>query len=395
VSFFDDGDDAIEEEPRRSPRPSSGARPRSGSPRAGSGTSRSGPARGGSARGPATQDTAIERRRIGAGAVIIVVVILAILLISSCQARNTKNSLENYNNGVSSLINRSDATSRAVFSALTSGGSGATIQSDLTGPLQNAKQQLSDAQGLSVPGQMSAAQAKVVLAFQMRVDGISQIANAVTAINGGGTAATEAVKAIAGGTARFYASDVAYKDYATVEIAGALHGDNIPVGTNGSASVINGGQFLPELGWLDTTFITTELGASVSSGGGSGSSAGVNSTTPGLHGEALDATSVGSTTLQPTGTTIVPASPAPTFTVSVTDAGDFNQYGVSCTVAVVGGPSGTAKISELTPQSTQTCAVKLSSAVTPGTYQVTVTVSKVPGETNTANNTATYSVEFQ
>ncbi len=399
MSFFDDEDDAIEEEPRRSPRRGGGASARPGSPRAGgraggarTGSARSGGSRaGGSGRAPAP-DAAIERRRIGAAGVLIVVVILMILLISSCQARNTKNSLVNYNASVSSLISRSDATSKAVFGALTSGVGGSQIQVKLTRPLQDARQELADAENLSVPGQMTQAQANVVLALRMRADGISQIAQAVPDISGTGSRPRQAVDAIAGGTARFYASDVAYKDYATTAISSALHGDNIPVGTADGGSVINAGQFLPALGWLETSFIDTELGVANPSPAAGG---GKNTDQPGLHGDALDAVSVGATTLTTTGTNTLPGSPAPTFTLSVTNGGDFNEYKVGCTVAVEGGSSGKSMISEITPGTTQTCNVTLSSAVSPGTYQVTVTVAKVLGETNLANNTMTYSVEFQ
>jgi hypothetical protein len=393
VSFFDDEDDAIEEETRRSPRRGGGATARPGSARAGAargGGARSGGRSAGSRRPP--QDVAIERRRIGAAGVLIIVVILMILLISSCQARNTKNSLVNYNASVSSLINQSDATSQAVFRDLTSGKGGPAIKSALATPLSHARTELADAQGLSVPGQMAPAQAKVVLALQMRVDGISDIAAAVPGISGSGSAPTQAVAAIAGATARFYASDVAYKDYATIEISRALHGDHIAVGTADGGSIINPGQFLPELGWLETSFIDTELGVS---SGSSASGGGKNTDQPGLHGDALDATSVGATTLTTTGTNTIPASPAPTFTLSVTNGGMFNEYKVGCAVSVEGGPSGKAVIGEITPGTTQTCNVTLSSAVTPGTYQVTVTVDKVLGETNLTNNTATYSVEFQ
>jgi hypothetical protein len=377
VSFFDDGDDAIEEEPRRRARPSSTARPRGGS----------GGSRSGSPRGPS--NPAVERRRLGAIAVLVVVVILVILLISSCQARDTKNSLEDYNNSVSSLITRSDATGSQVFKILGSGKGGSTISSNLAGPLQNADTQLTDAKDLSVPDQMSQAQSNVVLALQMRADGISVIANHVAQVSGSGTATNTALATIATGTARFYASDVIYKAYAVNEIAAALNGDNLHPGGNSNIQ-INGGQFLTDLGWLQTSFIGTKLGATSSSAVTT-----ANESQPGLHGDALNSVSVGANTLSTAGTNTVDGSPAPTFTLSVSNGGAFNEYEVGCTVSVEGGPSGKGTISEITPGSTDTCNVKLNSTVPAGTYQVTVTVDKVPLETNLANNVLTYSIQFQ
>ncbi len=389
MSFFDDEDDAIEEEPLRSPRPASAPRPRGGSsgsrpaPRGGGG----GPRRPGA-------DPAVERRRWVASGVLVVVVILVILLISSCQARSTKNSLEDYNNSVSGLITKSDTTGAQVFSILSSGKGGSTISQELATPLGAAHSELTQAEALSVPGQMSKAQANVVLALQMRYDGISTIATSVAQVGSSSSATNAALKSIATGTARFYASDVVYKGYAASEIAGALNGDSIHVG--GSSNIqINSGQFLTDLGWLQTSFIATKLGTTDTASSGSGSTAtGQNSTTPGLHGDALVATAVGSNTLSTTGTNTVAGSPAPTFTLSVMNGGSFPQY-VSCTVTVSGGPSGKSKLTETTPGNTSTCNVTLSGTVTPGTYQVTVTVGKVPLETNLTNNTATYDVDFQ
>jgi hypothetical protein len=390
VSFFDDEDDAIEEEPRRSPRPAAGARPRGAS--VGSRTAARG---GGGPRRPGS-DPAVERRRWVAGGVLIVLIILVILLISSCQARSTKNSLEDYNNSVFSLINKSDATGRQVFSILSSGKGGHSIATNLATPLKAARTELSQAQRLSVPGQMGVAQQHFLLALQMRVDGISTIAHNVGQISASGAANTQALNAIATGTARFYASDVLYKGYAVDEISGALNGDGIAHG--GTSNIqINAGQFLTDLGWLQTSFIATKLGTTVASSSGSSATptAGQNSTQAGLHGDALVGVAVGSNTLSTTGTNTVAGSPAPTFTLSVLDGGAFNQYQISCTVSVEGGPSGKGTLSETTPGNTSTCNVTLSSPVPAGTFQVTVTVGKVPLETNLTNNTATYTVDFQ
>ncbi|MBO0768534.1 MAG: hypothetical protein J2O48_07595, partial [Solirubrobacterales bacterium] len=343
----------------------------------------------GGSRGGTAQE--IERRRLIAIAVIVVVVILLILLISSCQASNTRNSLKNYNNNVSGIINRSDQTGGEVFHALSSGSGGTTVQQDLAAPLQDASSELNDAQNLSVPGQMSKAQQNLVLAMKMRHDGIQLLANNVVQATGSSSsAARAALQQMASGTGMFWASDVIYKSYVAPAIAGALHGDNIAVG--GPSNIqINPGQFVSDLGWLQTSYLATELGASAGASGGSGK----NSTAPGIHGTALSTVSVGGKQLQTSGTNSVAGSPAPTFTLSVQNGGQFNQYGIKCKVSVSGGKSGTSTIQQINKGQTTTCDVKLSGTVTPGTYQVTASVSKVPGETNVSNNTQTYQVQFQ
>ena len=60
---------------------------------------------------------------------------------------------------------------------------------------------------------MKGAQQNVMLAFQMRRDGIEQIASNIQEALGTSTS-RDAINSIAAQMARFYASDVVYKDYA-------------------------------------------------------------------------------------------------------------------------------------------------------------------------------------
>ena len=50
--------------------------------------------------------------------------------------------------------------------------------------------------------------------------------------------------------ARFYASDVLYKDYTVPQIIGALRAAGITVGGLGGQQ-LNSSQFLPSIDWLD------------------------------------------------------------------------------------------------------------------------------------------------
>ena len=117
---------------------------------------------------------------------------------------------------------------------------------------------------------MRAAQQNFVLSLEMRRDGIQQVAaNIGQAL--GSTTSKDAVDTIAAGMARFYASDVVYKDYTGPLIAAALHAVGIAVGgVNGVT--IAGGQFLHDLGWLTPAFVAAKLGAQLpaASGGQAG-----------------------------------------------------------------------------------------------------------------------------
>lgn len=365
MSFFDEVD-----EPRRPPR----SAPRRTRP-------------SGRGRPPGDQQ-AIQTRRIVAVVALVAVIVLAGLGIHSCQVSERNSSLKSYDSNVSSLIGRSNTTGANLFKELTSGGGATTLQTELDGTLQGAQSELNDAKGLSVPGQMESAQQNVVLALKMRYDGIGVIARQIQPALGS-TAVRDAINQIAGGMARFFGSDVVYKAYAAPEIAAALNAADIGVGgSNGEP--INSGQFLPVLGWLEPSFIATSLGAHLPGGGN------VNSATPGLHGHSLNSVSADGVTLSPTATNTVPATPAPTLILSLTNGGDFPEFNVGCKVSVSGlSDTGTSTISETTPGQTTTCTVKLPTAPTPGTYNLTAEVEPVPGEKNTANNVLTFPVTFQ
>ena len=322
--------------------------------------------------------------------VVIVIIVLLAVLVHSCDVSAQNSSLRDYTNSVSVEIQRSDDTGAQLFNALGSGrnhNNPTGLAQQITGLATSAQQQLSTVENLSVPGSMQAAQNKLVLAFRMRRDGVRTIATEIQPALGTSTN-VDAIKKIATADSLFYGSDVLYKAYVGPEMAAALHAAGIGVGgTNGES--INPGQFLPDLGWLDTSFIATKLGSRVSGGH-------VNTAAPGLHGHTLNSVSVAGTQLSTTTTTTIPASPPPTFVLNVTNGGQYTEYNVGCKVSVVGlTDTGSTTLSQTTAGQTTDCSVRLPRAPTPGTYQVTAEIAPVPGEKNTANNALTFSVTFQ
>jgi hypothetical protein len=220
----------------------------------------------------------------------------------------------------------------------------------------------------------------------MRRDGVAKIERSIEPALGT-TANSDAISQIAVAMSLFYGSDVVYKGYSAPAIAGALNAENIPVGgSNGQP--INGGQFLRNLSWLNAATIAGVLGSKLPA-------TNKNTAAPGLHGHSLGSVSVGSNTLAAGVTNTVPSTPAPDFTLSVTNGGQFNEYDVGCKVSVTGlNDTGTSQIAETTPGQTTTCSVTLPSPPTPGTYTVVATVEPVPGEKDISNNTQSFTVTF-
>ncbi len=368
MSFFDEVD-----EPRTPPR----TQPRRRRPS------------GGGRRPPGDQPSIQTRRGIAAAALLVIVILIA-LGVHSCQVSARDSALKDYTNSVSSLIQRSATTGGNVFRILSSGAtasSALSLQNQTNQAGADATRELSDARALSVPDEARTTQQNLVLALRMRVDGITTIAADIQTAVGTSSTRGEAVTAIAAAMARFYASDVLYKLYAAPALAGALHAAGIAVGApNGQG--ISGKQFVPDVQWLDPTFIASTLHVSLPGHHGK--------VTPGLHGHKLDSVTVSGTTLQTGSTSTLPASPPPTFTLNYTNGGNSNEPNVVCKVTVSGtSVSGSKTIPETTAGQAGSCPVTLSSSPGAGTQTVVATIEPVVGEKNTQNNSLTFTVTFQ
>lgn len=327
-------------------------------------------------------------RRVVAAVGFLVILILIVLVVNSCQNSARKSALKDYNNGVSSLIQQSDQTGANLFGLLSKGASSnvSGLQNSIDEARVSADSQLAKAKALDVPDEMKPAQANLVLTLQMRRDAIANIATEIQPALGTSTS-KDAVNAIAAQMARAYASDVVYKDYTTPLIAKALHSAGIDVGGS-NGQTIESGQFVTDLGWLQPATVASKLGAKVPTANGKPA--------PGLHGHTLDSVSVAGTTLDPSSTNTVTASPAPTFTLHFTNGGQNNETNVVCKVTVSGtSASGQTVVPRTTAGQSSTCDVTLKSAPPAGSQTVTATIEPVPGEKNSANNTQSYPVTFQ
>ncbi len=340
----------------------------------------------GSGRQPPTDQQAIQVRRLVAAGAILILLILIVLGVHSCQLSARNSSLKDYANNVSSLVQRSNQTGSQLFTQLSGGGGNANaLQTQINQTSIGADNELSQAKALSVPDEMRPANDNLLLAMQMRRDGISNIAQRIQPALGNATS-QDATTSIAASMAQFYASDVVYKDYTTTHIVAALHAAGIGVGGTDGVQ-IEPGQFLPDVQWLTPSFVAGKLG---SQGAPAGKPA------PGLHGHSLDSVSVGGTTLDSGSSNPIPASPAPTFTLNLTNGGQNTEHNVVCKVTVSGtSANGQTTIPQTTAGQSTSCNVKLSSSPAAGSYTVTATVAPVPGEKDLSNNTLTFPVTFQ
>jgi hypothetical protein len=326
------------------------------------------------------------RRVVLAGVVVIAIVLIAVL-VNSCEVSARNSALKDYNNNVASLNAQSVSTGQSFFHLLSGPISNpATLQNNLAQSLNEADNELSKAKGINTPDEVKSAQSNFVLALQMRADGIRNVTAAVPpALQS--TTSQGAVNTIASEMARFYASDVLYKDYSVPEIIGALRAAGISVGGLGGPQ-INSDQFLPSISWLDPTYIANQLHVTLPTTS--------KPIAPGLHGHKLNSVSVGGTTLTPGSTNQIPASPPPTFTLSFANSGTNTETNVMCKVTITGSKvSGTAVVPQTKAGQSYTCQVTLNGTPPRGSQTVNATIVPVPGEKNVANNTQTFTIDFQ
>lgn len=340
--------------------------------------------------------TLLVRRLVAAGAVVLVIILL-VFLVKGCVDSQRTQALKDYNGNVRSIMQESHGSvSQPFFQALSGAGSqqATQVQETLNQLRVVAQEELDRASHFDVPGAMSEAQQDLRLVLTLRRDAVAQVADLIQQAVGKSAAAGTGVNRIAGEMRAFDASDVVYSQRVAPLVLKGLKDDGIAASYDGTAGeqVLPESNFLPEISWINPTYVAGQLGASVSGGTSDGKPA------PGTHGHSLDSVSVGGTTLSAGGSNQIPANPPPTFTVNFTNGGQNDETNVKVDVEITGNgapitastvvPSTTAG-----QQATATVQLK-SSPPTSGPVTIKVTVEPVPGEQSTDNNSQTYTALF-
>lgn len=323
------------------------------------------------------------RRRIAAG-VGIVLLIAIVLLVNGCLKRGKQQALEKYNSGAGKIAQESQAqVARPLFATLAgaAGKSALEVGQRVDEDRMTAEQQAEQAKKLSVPGGMTSAQRNLLLALDMRVEGLRKVANLVRTALGG--QAPQAASSIAGAMEIFLASDVVYAQRVAPLIQEALAAG----GVSGQSTPTS--RFLPNLSWLQTATVKAKLTGETPSGG---------AVTPGTHGHSLKGVSVGANTLAPEPTVNhVSGGANPTFTVMVENDGSNPETNVKVDVSVTSEGktlSASHLIDKTEPGSTTNVDIPVTGVALGSASRVSANIEPVPGETNRENNKGAYLVIF-
>ncbi|HEV7938125.1 MAG TPA: hypothetical protein VGP18_08900 [Solirubrobacteraceae bacterium] len=379
MSFFDDED----EEPPTTVRPArtqQQPRPQPRRPQRGGGGTGAG---GG---GPSSIDhhAMMVRRRIAAG-VGVVLLIAIVLLVNGCLKRGKQQALESYNQNVNQIAAESESqVAKPLFTTLSSASGKQALQVETqVDQLRRQSEEIAEhAKGLSVPSEMTSAQRNLLLALNLRVEGLTKIAGLVREALG--SKAQQASTYIAGAMEIFLASDVLYSQRVVPLIQQTLTSS----GVNGQTTTPS--HFLPNLGWLTPSTVQAKLTGQATAGSGA--------VAPGTHGSALKGVSVGTNTLEPSPTiNHVSGGANPTFTAMVEDSGSNPETDVKVNVSVTTeGKTLTAShtIEKTEPGQTYNANVTVKGVTLEAASRVNVNVAPVPGETDVENNKASFIVIF-
>jgi len=325
------------------------------------------------------------RRRVAAG-ISVALLIVIVLVVNGCLKSQRQQALRDYNRNVSQIAQESDAqVSRPFFSTLTGAGGKSALDVEVQiDQLRIQAQSLATAaKGLSVPGDMAAAQRDLLLTLDLRVEGLIKMAPLVRTALGG--QAKPASTPIAGDMEIFLASDVIYSQRVAPLIQQTLTANGIQGLSTAST------RFLPNLGWLEPTTALARI-----SGQASTSQSGQAVT--GNHGSALKGVSVGTNTLAPESTlNHISGGSNPTFTVMVENSGEFPETNVKVDVTVTAGGKqfkASHVIEKTEPGKTVNVDIPVNGVPLGAASKIEVSIEGVPGENDLENNKGTFLAIF-
>jgi len=323
------------------------------------------------------------RRGVAAG-VAIVLLIVIVLVVDGCLKSEKQQALKSYNREVTALGGEfASQVAHPLFVALVgaTGKSALEVEQQIDHAQEQAQELAAHAKSLSVPGEMAGAQRDLLLALDLRVEGVSKVAALVSTTLGGQAKQTSAK--LAGAMEIFLASDVIYSQRVVPLIQQTLAANGIQGISTGAS------RFLPNLGWLEASTLLGRITGQTSSS--------QSAVAPGHHGSLLKSVSVGPTALEAEpAVNHLSGGSSPTFTVALEDDGEFAETGVAVDVTVTaeGKQYKASKQTNTEPGKTATVEVPVSGVPLGVAAKVEVAIQPVPGETNHEGTKGAYLAIF-
>jgi hypothetical protein len=332
-------------------------------------------------------------RLAGLIAFAILIIVLLVFWAQSCQGSSKRSKYESYLKQVGDIGSLSAQLGRQLNDRLTQPGiKPADLSKDILGIAQTQQQDVARAAALKPPGPLRSEQANIVEALQFRVNGLEGLATALTQATATKDNAT-AGAALAAQAERLVTSDVVWDDLVRAPTMKEIDRQGI------------GGVTVPDSNFVQTTdtrYESTDFGSprywipivQRLSGAATGG------TTSGLHGTGLVSVTALPSGKQLDSTTenTVTATSDLRFDVKVEDTGQAQEVQVKVTLTIQQQPTPIVKtqlVDSINPGEQKDVVFRNLGQVQFATKTVLkVDVQPVPGEKNTANNSAEYPVIF-
>ena len=328
-------------------------------------------------------------RLVGLIAIAIAIVVAFVFWVGACQGKSTHAEYATYATKVRTVAASSDALGREFASKLVAGGvKQADLEQSLQQYAQQEQQEYDQAQQIRAPGPLRQIHQQLVDSIELRAKGLAALGQALAQWTSKNTSAT--IDALAAQAELLTASDVVWEQLYRLPATQQLK-------TLGVTDVV-----IPKSAFVPNTELISARSFGVLLNNMKGASTGGGSTPSGLHGSALVSVvaNPGATPLSTSTATTVKVSADLAFAATVEDSGNFQENGVVVHLTITAG-SATIKRSQtiqtISPKTQQTVSFgnfNLPTAAFGNRATVKVDVAPVPGETNTSNNTATYTVFF-
>lgn len=331
------------------------------------------------------------RRRLIALVLGVGLVVVVLFAIRGCLDARKERSYENYLRDLSSIAGTSQQLSATFFQRLDNpaGASKLEFEQQVGASRGTGEDLLRRVEGLDAPEELDEAQSDLVVAFELRRDGLASIATQIaTALGTKGRG--DAIDAIAADMRAFLASDVLYAR-AEAEIERIVAEQEIEV--DDPEDPLPPSQFLPDPPeqYIDANQLAGLLAAVAFDTGAAGT---------GTHGTEVSSTVLkpGNIGLSADTLTEVTLPSTPTLEVAVLNGGTEEEVDVVVSYELSGSLvpiEGEQTIPRISAGGTETATLPITGEVATG-QELTLTVSVLPvnGETIVDNNEFIYPVLF-
>jgi len=321
----------------------------------------------------------------------LLVLILLVLGVRGCLNARKEQAVKDYNRDVGALLQESDQQSKAFFDLLGGSSGGRSQAVDIENQLNTLRVQSAQlvdrARDTDHPGDVDKAQRYLLETLEFRRDGLAQIADALPQALGD-QERRQGTEKVTAQMQTFLTSDVVYSQRFVPNMQDAVKDEDLA----GEVRVPSS-QFLPDIQWLEPTFVAQRVSRLRTGRGG-----GNRPAAPGLHGTGLGSVTLGGQTLSPGGSASITLSGDLSFDVQVVNQGENTETDVEIDVTVGKGGDAIDLNGTLgTIAAGETKTVKIALDQQPPTGQnvpITVDIPAVPGEKKTDNNKQTYSAVF-